>query len=50
MFYLYPKSGVMIRNQWYIVLESREVKSNPVGVTRLGEKLVFWRDQSGKLS
>ena len=35
----------MIRNQWYSVLESREVKSKPVGVTRMGEKLVFWRDK-----
>lgn len=39
----------MIKNQWYIVLESREVKDKPVGVTRLGEKLVFWRNRSGKL-
>ena len=40
----------MIRNQWYVVLESNEVKSSPIGVTRLGEKLVFWRDASGKIS
>ena len=34
----------MIRNQWYVVLESSQVKSGrPIGVTRLGEKLVFWR-------
>jgi phenylpropionate dioxygenase-like ring-hydroxylating dioxygenase large terminal subunit len=37
----------MIRNQWYVVLESNEVGSNPIGVTRLGEKMVFWRDQAG---
>ena len=37
----------MIRNQWYVVLESHEVKTRPVGVTRLGEKLVLWRDQNG---
>ncbi|MFZ5808855.1 MAG: Rieske 2Fe-2S domain-containing protein [Chloroflexota bacterium] len=37
----------MIRNQWYVVLESREVGRKPVGVTRLGEKLVFWRDSTG---
>jgi phenylpropionate dioxygenase-like ring-hydroxylating dioxygenase large terminal subunit len=36
-------------DQWYIVLESKEVKEKPVGVTRLGEKLVFWRDQPGKV-
>jgi len=35
--------------QWYIVLESREVGTRPVGVTRLAEKLVFWRDLSGKV-
>jgi phenylpropionate dioxygenase-like ring-hydroxylating dioxygenase large terminal subunit len=40
----------MIPNQWYIVLESREVrKGKPVGVTRMGEKMVFWRDTEGKL-
>jgi phenylpropionate dioxygenase-like ring-hydroxylating dioxygenase large terminal subunit len=40
----------MIRNQWYVVLESNEVGAQPVGVTRLGEKLVFWRDPAGKVS
>jgi len=39
----------MIRNQWYIVLESDEVKAQPVGAVRLGEKMVFWRDLSGKV-
>jgi phenylpropionate dioxygenase-like ring-hydroxylating dioxygenase large terminal subunit len=39
----------MIRNQWYVVLESDEVKTQPLGVTRLGEKMVFWRDQVGKV-
>ncbi len=37
----------MIRNQWYVVLETNEVGNHPVGVTRLGEKMVFWRDQAG---
>jgi phenylpropionate dioxygenase-like ring-hydroxylating dioxygenase large terminal subunit len=40
----------MIPNQWYVVLESREVKpGQPVGVTRMGEKMVFWREKSGKV-
>lgn len=40
----------MIRNQWYVVLESRDVPGNrPVGVIRLGERLVFWRDSQGKV-
>jgi phenylpropionate dioxygenase-like ring-hydroxylating dioxygenase large terminal subunit len=39
----------MIRNQWYAVLESNEVKKNKLtGVTRLGERLVFWRNNNGE--
>lgn len=41
----------MIRNQWYAVLNSGEVKAGtPTGVTRMGEKLVFWRDEQGQIS
>jgi phenylpropionate dioxygenase-like ring-hydroxylating dioxygenase large terminal subunit len=41
----------MIPNQWYVVLESKEVRhGNIVGVTRMGEKMVFWRDRQGKLA
>ena len=41
----------MIPNQWYVVLESKEVrKGKPVGVTRLGEKMVFWRDGQDKIA
>ncbi|MBN1876973.1 MAG: aromatic ring-hydroxylating dioxygenase subunit alpha [Anaerolineae bacterium] len=40
----------MIPNQWYVVLSSDQVKDKPVGVTRMGEKLVFWRDPTGKVS
>jgi phenylpropionate dioxygenase-like ring-hydroxylating dioxygenase large terminal subunit len=40
----------MIRNQWYVVLDSREVRSGrPVGVLRLGMRLVFWRLADGKV-
>ncbi len=40
----------MIRNQWYAVLESKEVpKSKLIGVTRLGENLVFWRRKNGEI-
>jgi phenylpropionate dioxygenase-like ring-hydroxylating dioxygenase large terminal subunit len=38
----------MIRNLWYAVLESKELGKNPLGVTRLGERLVFWRDSAGR--
>ena len=41
----------MIPNQWYVILESREVKSNkPVGLTRMGEKMVAWRDSKGTIN
>lgn len=40
----------MIRNQWYAVLQSREVKKRRItGVTRMGEKLVFWRDENNEV-
>ncbi len=41
----------MIPNQWYAILESNEVKAGrPVGVTRMGEKLVLWRDEQGQIA
>jgi phenylpropionate dioxygenase-like ring-hydroxylating dioxygenase large terminal subunit len=41
----------MIPNQWYVILESSEVKTGKlVGVTRMGEKMVAWRDRQGVLS
>jgi phenylpropionate dioxygenase-like ring-hydroxylating dioxygenase large terminal subunit len=40
----------MIPNQWYVVMDSNQVKARPVGVTRMGEKLVFWRDHTGHVS
>jgi phenylpropionate dioxygenase-like ring-hydroxylating dioxygenase large terminal subunit len=40
----------VIPNQWYVVLDAKEVKDKPVGVTRMGEKLVFWRNDTGDLS
>ncbi|NGM19715.1 aromatic ring-hydroxylating dioxygenase subunit alpha [Roseomonas stagni] len=38
-----------LRNRWYPVLPSRFVETGgkPVGLTRLGEKLVLWRDARG---
>jgi len=40
----------MIPNQWYIIFESRFLKQKPIGVTRLGEKMVLWRDGKGVAS
>jgi len=40
----------MIYNQWYVILESREVgKKKPIKVTRLNETMVLWRDEYGKV-
>ena len=41
----------MIPNQWYVILESNEIrKGKIVGVTRMGEKMVAWRNSKGELS
>jgi len=40
----------MIYNQWYVILESKEVKKNKsIRVKRLNEQLALWRDESGKV-
>jgi phenylpropionate dioxygenase-like ring-hydroxylating dioxygenase large terminal subunit len=36
-----------LQNYWYPVLSSWEVHDAPVGVTRLGEQIVLWRDGDG---
>ena len=41
----------MIPNQWYAILESNEIKkSRIIGVTRMGERMVAWRNLEGNLS
>lgn len=41
----------MIKNQWYAVLDAHQVRKNKItGVTRFGEKLIFWRDEQGKIA
>lgn len=41
----------MIPDQWYAILEASEVKTGRLlGVTRLGEKMVFWRDAQGRVA
>src|SRR4051794_36343577 len=39
------------RNFWYPILESRKIKtgSKPIGIQRLSESLVLWRDSDGKV-
>ena len=36
-----------LRNLWYPIAPSWKVGANPLGVTRLGERIVIWRDDSG---
>ena len=36
-----------LRNRWYGIAGSHEVTDEPVGVTRLGERIVLWRDGEG---
>jgi phenylpropionate dioxygenase-like ring-hydroxylating dioxygenase large terminal subunit len=41
----------MIPNQWYAILESKEVKNGKIlGVTRMGKKMVVWRNRGGLVS
>jgi phenylpropionate dioxygenase-like ring-hydroxylating dioxygenase large terminal subunit len=41
----------MIPNQWYAILESNEIKKGKlIGVTRMGEKMVAWRNSQGQLA
>ena len=41
----------MIPNQWYAILESKEIKKGKIiGVTRMGEKMVAWRNTKGVLA
>jgi phenylpropionate dioxygenase-like ring-hydroxylating dioxygenase large terminal subunit len=40
----------MLTNQWYVICTSKELKSQKLqSLVRLGQKLVLWRDSSGKV-
>ena len=38
----------MIADQWYPLLQSSKLGRKPVGVRRMGERLVLWRDGDGR--
>ncbi len=39
----------MINNQWYVILESKELKKNkPLRITRFNSKLALWRNAAGE--
>jgi phenylpropionate dioxygenase-like ring-hydroxylating dioxygenase large terminal subunit len=39
-----------LRNRWWCIGPSTMIEDKPVGLTRLGDKLVAWRDASGKVN
>src|SRR4029077_19014226 len=38
-----------LRNYWYPIAASYHVHQAPVGLTRLGDRMVVWREQAGKV-
>ncbi len=38
-----------LKNYWYPVLPSWGVRDTPVGITRLSENIVLWRDREGRV-
>ena len=38
-----------LRNYWYPVAPSWQVGNAPIGLTRLGDQIVLWRDKEGKV-
>lgn len=43
----YLKTG--LRNRWYPVMPSWRIDGAPVGMTRLGENIVMWRESNGRV-
>ena len=39
----------MVREHWYIILRTSEVRRRPLGIERLGRRLVAWRDNGGRV-
>lgn len=39
-----------IRNRWWCIGPSAMIRDEPVALTRLGENLVAWRDETGKVN
>ncbi len=40
---------MFLRNKWWVIAESKAIGKKPVAVKRLGEELVLWRDNKGKI-
>lgn len=40
---------MFLQNKWWVIAESKAIGKKPVGLKRLGEDLVLWRDNNGKI-
>ncbi|MEC4812503.1 MAG: aromatic ring-hydroxylating dioxygenase subunit alpha [Scytonema sp. PMC 1069.18] len=40
---------MFLRNKWWAIAESNTIRNKPVGLRRLGEDIVLWRNQEGKI-
>lgn len=38
-----------VEDTWYAILESRRLRRRPLTVTRLGRRMVLWRDRAGRV-
>ncbi len=39
----------MLRDRWYAIIEAKKVTDKPLGIKRLGENLVLWRNKTGEV-
>ncbi len=40
----------MLKNQWYAICESKEIKNKPVSMIRLNKRIVMYRNKRGEIS
>lgn len=40
---------MILPQQWYVILESKQVQRQPFGIKRLGKDFVLWREANGSL-
>lgn len=40
---------MFLQNKWWVIAESKAIGKQPAALKRLGEDLVLWRDNNGKI-
>lgn len=40
---------MFLPNKWWAIAESRTIRNKPIGLRRLGDDMVLWRNQQGKI-